>query len=596
MSLPPPQTIAASVTAPAARQSALVRCLAALDFTTDAETQLRYAARQLNLVDYFLLAGLLLRNHAFWDVLLPTNLHGDVAVFENRLGGITLGLADRYRTVYCLPATPIDAVAVRQRIMRTGVGNVRLLDPSALDAVSPAAIVLSVICGDSDPAASDRLDAFLACLPRWLDRGAVLLMSDNNRASYRRLRAPTAPKGLWSVAQLEHRLRTYGVRHINRYFNQSQLSPGLWPPPEFLSVSEPDRILGAPRAKGWLLTHRLASRWRPSYLYVASRESHPGLLDELVKLSGAVERQGWGGSKYIVKKLVAGNSGVTVALVGPAGRRDRDIVVRIASHAGGEARCQANAKSLEMLGTSVFAGRVPVLLHAGLWNGRRYTVETRCQGYELLYGRPMTQRFINAACNKWLALQAESMTVVALSQQRYQVEVGSAIADAAAFADRADIARLRSLDRWLQQRLIGQQFAQGFCHGDFKLNNLLFTANGELAAVIDWDQARPNGILAFDYLLLLAYVLGHEQRSDLTAGFVRCLLPGRLSVAQARLLQLVSDRLLADGTTMQALIVAVWFKLLREQQGMIENINPLWRAANLSRVLDAIEAQVPQCP
>src|SRR5690606_6564408 len=148
------------------------------------------------------------------------------------------------------------------------------------------------------------------------------------------------------------------------------LTPDLWPPPEFVSRAERALPpLGASRLRSRLVRQSWTFPWRPAYLCIASREPRTSLLQEMVEESGLTRSAEWRGEPWVLKKLIAGNAGITVAIVGPCTRRGADAVLRIPFTAEGEARCARNAKALRALRSTGLSPYVPELLYEGRRGG-----------------------------------------------------------------------------------------------------------------------------------------------------------------------------------------------------------------------------------
>lgn len=98
----------------------------------------------------------------------------------------------------------------------------------------------------------------------------------------------------------------------------------------------------------------------------------------------------------------------------------------------------------------------------------------------------------------------------------------------------ADFAQLRQC---LAPRLLGRTLPIGWCHGDFKIENVTYDpATLRVAGVLDWEHASPRGLSYIDLLYLLLYNRVIRQ-SDWMDAFRALAIERRLTPEEAHLEQ-----------------------------------------------------------
>lgn len=564
---------------------------------------LKLLGQRLDYPSYLRLAGALTRDHAFWDGLLPPFADGEALVLENRVGAVSLGLADRFRTIHCLPATGVDVDVVSRRVQRSSRRNVRVvtldivqrLPERSLSAVVMLAPSVSIRAGESAETKTNA-EILLAGCARWLRPDGVLLVADNNRMSYHRwlLRRGDSEPGFWAMTTLARQLAQRGLTYQRHLSNRTELPAELWPPPEFLAVDavEP-RPIGANAVKEVVLnSKRLRHRW-PSFLCTFARAPVTSAWEEVVRASETDARMGWpAGVPFRLKRLIAGNAEVAIGIVGPAARHDLDVVVRMPRGDLGRARCMTNARALAQLADTTMAEYVPRAVVSGEWAGQGYHIETRCRGGPLLSDRIDAGDAIRMVCRQWLDFQLTSRERTSLTTDDYSALVGRLFADIRRYLDHgADHDRLAALEEWLRRALLDQPLPLVYGHGDFKLGNLLFDRHCALTAIIDWDRAVARGLPLLDHLLLLIYQLRHRV-GGLQKAFVQHILPWQLAPGDAWFGEEPAARLAVTERQFLALRVVLWLQILSEHFSVIHKLHDTWRQDVVSQTLTDIEAHL----
>jgi len=152
--------------------------------------------------------------------------------------------------------------------------------------------------------------------------------------------------------------------------------------------------------------------------------------------------------------------------------------------------------------------------------------------------------------------------------------------------------RLETLRAELQSGLRGREVVASWIHGDYWLGNVLFSGDGSVAGIVDWDAAAPVDLPVHDVLHLLLY--GQRLRSGRELGAI---VRGRLAGAPwSRHERELLDRHGAwshDGALPERhLLLLYWLRhvsLHLGQQGSGRGVRRrLWERRNVDRVLAAL--------
>lgn len=561
-------------------------------------------AQSLDYTTYFHMAAALMRNHVFWSSLLPSAIGGAaVLVLENRLGALTLRLARMFRQVYSIPATAADADTMLRLLADAGVRNVRIMAADDIERDVPGGLGLIVLFGPFEPespAAANvgrRLAEHLqANAERWLAHDGIVVTADNNTWSYRRWKRssmPHAVSGRWSVWSLVRRARRQRA-HIDCFVNRGELTRHLFPPPELVPLDAPVKT-GGVRLKERILHSRWGRRAWPSYLCLCSRKSDRGSgeLVRIVGASGVGESVGWArASALVVKRLIAGHGGITVAIVGPSTRHDSDVVVRLPGTADGVRRCETNIAALRHMADTRLAPHVPRPLAVDMQEAQRYYIETRCPGWDWETAGIAANQALDAAFALMWSFHEGATEKRPLSPEGYDEVVGINFSDLRPFLEPAHQVRLDAIETWVRSALCARPLHMGFTHGDFKLGNLLFAGPTTPPFVIDWDCSHPRGFPLLDYLTLLSYKLGHALSGRLQRAYDDQVLPWRLPPSDARLVERVVDAFGVNEREFLALRTLLGFAFLRDRHDRFIKFHATWRARHALPILDGVEREI----
>lgn len=548
-------------------------------------------------------------DQAFWLGLFADGAtDGTALVLETRLGTLSTRLSPYFKTVISWHASAIAADCTRRRIAEQNVNNVRIVvaeKPADLDPGQErlAAIIFYGPGGDLTKQWGHNTASFLNELtkkfPLWLSDGGVVVIGDNNRCTYRHCSL--------GIISNEHRSEIFLPslrRKVNRKFPYSDLyvcsSPvtsGHSPPPDFMRQEA--ALAGSILPKNWIaatkhriLNSRTARLLWPSFLIVASSRPARGFLQDMLEsrdISGAL---GWNvNDKPVVKRIVAGNSGTSVIIAGPRGSEANDVVVRLSSRIGAHQPCrvETNAIALKKLARTSLSGRVPQLIHDGLWKDRPYSVETKCPGLEIDPAAQDLGMMLRQSFEVLNTLQQETGQLTKISEVDFQGSLARFIHELAGFFSPDVHERLDRLVEKLRSMAAGCSAFRGYTHGDFKLGNILYDRSRKLTAVIDWDGFSENGYQVFDYLTLLLFSLAYENNRGFSEVYLEHILPWRLPDSRARLAEETLSGLTADKESFLFMRIIFWFVLLSARFDPLYKYHEAWQRQFVLPVLPALE-------
>ena len=149
--------------------------------------------------------------------------------------------------------------------------------------------------------------------------------------------------------------------------------------------------------------------------------------------------------------------------------------------------------------------RVP--RHVGEYAVGRYAcfVMTMLPGVTLDAATASLEPLTQQALDFLRALHLHTATPVRLDAERFQRYVGNLVADACA-RNRDEAAALIELRDALSAALGNRTLPVVFTHGDFKIENVMYTrADRRMTGVIDWEHASSQALPLIDPLYLLFY-------------------------------------------------------------------------------------------
>jgi len=441
-------------------------------------------------------------------------------VLDDNYANLCCSLAEHYTRVLCLHPDAEYLAQARRQVAERGVDNVDFarLDIDALLAGEPparGADALFALRPASILAALDRplrADRLLAALLAALADDATVLVADNNARSFRRafdLRGRGAQRAALGEATRALQRAGFSAEEfvMRAGYTRDFIPAPAWVRRDCVLDAEPLKASLPARLQQHLLGTRPMTRYWPSWAIFAARGSvalrqfDDFVRDEKLRVFCRWEKF----EPLQIKRLIAGNPGVTVMLAGAVGDASRDVVIRLPRSRAGHDSASANARALRELGVSAMRDYAPALLASGIWRGHEYFVEEKMPGREIGFRGPRADVMTGRGCREFVALQARDARREVLDADGYGQLIGRHIDALGKFCPGRAGALLVRADRALRARLIGRELPLVRKHGDFKLGNLLFDGDGHLRALIDWDGSEPLGLPLADFFTLVTY-------------------------------------------------------------------------------------------
>jgi|GEM_PF-6975038 len=447
-------------------------------------------------------------------------------VLDDNYANLCCRLAEHYTRVLCLHPDADYLAQAQRHAAERGVDNIDFarLDidallagelpvrgADALFALRPASILAAL----ERPLRADRL---LAALLDALADDATVLVADNNARSFRRgfdLRGRNAQRAaLGEATQALRRAGFSAEEFVMRANYARDFTPApAWVRRDCVLDAEPLKASVAARLQQHLFGTRPMTRFWPSWAIFAERGSvAPRQFDDFVRDEKLRVYCRWEKTEPLqIKRLIAGNPGVTVMLAGVAGDTRRDVVIRLPRSRAGHQSASANARALRELGASAMRDYAPALLASGVWRGHEYFVEEKKPGREIGFRGPRADAMTRSGCREFTELQLRDARREVLDDDSYAQLIGQYIEALGEFCPGRVGQLLVRADRALRARLIGRELPLMRKHGDFKMGNLLFDGDGHLCALIDWDGSVPLGLPLADFFTLVTY--NHKDES-----------------------------------------------------------------------------------
>jgi len=386
--------------------------------------------------------------------------------------------------------------------------------------------------------------ALAALAHRVLDDGGFLYLECGNRWAVRSAGNQPDPQVAQAIARpvlsaraLRRALRLAGMAEVRTHpylLSRDRLEEVL---PAHGYVATRNRGLRRERLKELLFGRRGAPWFAHAYGLVAFRQAAQQSVQDLIleRLCKAAPD-----GLRITKAMVFHSMKVILVLEPPTtdGRDGGGCVVVISTDEIVTRRREQEAQVLAALATlpPAMAQRVPLLTDRFHVDGHECFVLSRLPGLTLEADVPQLVPVTASAVEFLVGLSLHAATPLPLDGPLFD-EVFGGIFSAAAQgvpALQADFAQLRQC---LAPRLLGRILPIGWCHGDFKVENVTYDpATLAVAGVLDWEHANPRGLAYIDLLYLLLYNRVIRQ-ADWMDAFRALALERRLTPEEAQLEQ-----------------------------------------------------------
>jgi len=527
--------------------------------------------------------GWMFKSHAFWLPLVYRRGLDVVAINDDVEGALCEALAPRCRRLVVLASDEATASGLRVSAERAGLVNVEVVcfDWSGEWPIPDSSVDLVVLqrvntwIEKAGPARADLASHILEQLVRLLGSDGTFLIADNNPLNFRCLSNPLScvsrvrgGKRYLAHAQVVDRMSSAGFR-LQAMAGDFVFDRAMYPIPEFLDTGSPGPCGDVGRGRRQSLRRRIINHPRikaywPSFLIAGSRAPSRALAGRICAQFTQGEDAGWEQEEQaaVVRRMVSGNSGVTIMIMGNVAGYDGDVVLRLATEEQGRETLARNADTLAALREY---DEVPDLLLRGTLEGFDYSLEACVQGMHVDELGVEKDGCIEQAAGLLLDIQRNTSFRVILEGAEYERLVEAEIARLDAFCRGPEKHDLAVVGRYLGSVLRGQEILLVRTHGDFKAGNVLFTADGMPSAIIDWEMSEPRGLPLIDILLLVTDVSAREQGVKLPGVFLQEVLPGRLRPSLDRLLEEARGRLGVAPGLQKGLGMMFWIQYLNRQ-------------------------------
>jgi Phosphotransferase enzyme family len=539
--------------------------------------------------------------HDFWSPLLPeSTIGGRAVVFETRLGVLSELLSRRFDFVVSVHASDAAAQHTLDWLLHRSISNVavHVLGADWNHGEQPLDAVI-LIDASQDPTEQwhDRLNELSVHARRIaeqrLSRTGSFVQGGENSWGYARLLGRKARFGE-SLPALLRNDASFPVKHV--YVGTSPLSATHAPPPECASL----HVAGqhASRPTGWparlksAVVHSTAMRYLwPTYLLFSMRSNAPSEILARLEHEGILNfAHDSESAAWVVKRVVAGNHGVTIAIVGHRQKEADDIVVRWCLHSAGQRLLHVNADALERLAITEWTSLIPrLILHKKVGN-LSFSAESLCRGFELEGNSPESMRHLKNACVRLVDLQFQSASILNMDESRYARMILPWFDDLRLHCGEEYEDSVVKLEVRLGKLMRGRSFSIGPCHGDLKLGNVLFGVDGTLSGVIDWDCYTDEGLPIHDYLTMFTYKLGLDYGLGLDEVFLRFILPWQLPTSYLECAQPAVERFCGNDEGFLLARACFWFSLLQSRFSMTFKLHETWRTRYVKSVIKPIHA------
>lgn len=270
-------------------------------------------------------------------------------------------------------------------------------------------------------------------------------------------------------------------------------------------------------------------------------------------------------------------------------------VLKLASSSAGAASLLREDEILRRLRSESRLGDwrslLPVPLRAGTLDGGAYLMTSRLPGQD--------GREVLAELGSWLTPAAVNAIAPLHRLGPARQVIGDALLaelvhEPAALL-RGAVRRASSVDRLaaiLHDELAGQWVTLSWTHGDFYPGNVLVGESKRVTGIVDWSQAREQGLAAADIAFWLLTMPRPGEPRELGARVAARLVRGAAcwQPAETRLLQ---TRMAGDDISGRAVLLLAWLRHVTDNLAKSDRYaaSPLWGRRNILPVLRWADGQ-----
>lgn len=460
-----------------------------------------------------------------WKLLLPADFDTDVFVADMSLGAIPLDLSKSYKRIITCSWYAQSAEAIRMRVSEAGVSNIHVLD--RIDAGEMRRLGccfgVSLFIITQDMLSAFGLEALMKHVAMMLDAvegfslrtwTSIFVFPKMLRAQpHAKVSGLIRPTGM-NASDLQEMSAPYGLTGCSRFHCRHSPENLVEIEVKNFSASCRDIVQSTGGVRTWYKSIRKTARKLPfsypSQVMVLSKGERPlswmnGFLTHVEKVTGSpltVQRYISGNPNTILMELQKG-SGTSFICRMPLGRGKVN-----------HERVRNNYSALKNLRSCAGLSKItPEPVDHGSYQGQEYFIETFLQGRPLRLNKNNSAEIYNMVRPVLLSFHLDTGRDTLIDEHQYQALVGDSLALLKENSwERDDIKMMQDLDHALKDILLNTHVRLPLVHGDFKIENLLFSS-GRVEGIIDWDLSSFPGFPYLDLLYLYGYSFRHQVRA-----------------------------------------------------------------------------------
>jgi len=267
------------------------------------------------------------------------------------------------------------------------------------------------------------------------------------------------------------------------------------------NVSETNRL----KLKEMILTNRNFMFIWPYYLLIGNNNNQQCVLYDIIKGPHSSTVFNVNANQITIDRYIMGNADVDLVMFSVNSTMHNKYVARIPNDERGLTLCEKNHSLLTKYSTSEMGRYMPKPYIVYHYENKTIFVEERLSGYELISYRSQVEYISKQAIDLIDSFQLSHKKNITNKDLLRKI---SSILD---FSDIGISSEIQSGLEHLNEILINSlQNKDQFTipvHGDYKIGNLLLDKQQNISGVIDWDHFDEDGLLLYDHLTLVLYLL-----------------------------------------------------------------------------------------
>ncbi len=333
--------------------------------------------------------------------------------------------------------------------------------------------------------------------------------------------------------------------------------------------------------KSGVLRHSALFRFQPAYAVVCARKHMPSYIDLIGAECGIQEDQ----------ELLFGNPNTVLMLT-------KKQVVRIPMDRPSLLRARFHKCILKEIAHTSFAHYVPSFLGQGKRGGISFFRESRLSGVSI--GSPVHgfDDYIIKAADFIGSFHSVTSHSTQINDHVYKRLINNTLSRLSAHGNGSSVRELDHLKAAMRRSFYGATIPTVWFHGDYKIENLLFSKDGKtINGVIDWDLSRKEGLPLLDVLYLLLYRDHMATGREMHDTFINRYLKSGFDQFEKTIIERYMARLGIKTDLLQPLLIMFWIHhITHRYQAQLESSESaclLWKEENIHNALQAIAGKLP---